>query len=220
MRLAASPICNREASILDKRTWRREIESKKYHNISNESELIPKHMNLADELLKLESLLHNGTLTAAEFAQAKAKVLAPDNDEVPGQMQFEAIACQNDCLTIDRQWDNERTKYLLYPRSGKPFVPSSDLAGVYAICGSILGFFLAILMSSGTDQWESKIAFWTFGAMVAVVAMGMGFHTYLLAKAYKAAHAAYLIRRASASRGQFGETTFGKLVLQASEKSK
>src|SRR5262245_64098102 len=74
-------------------------------------------MTIADELRKLQELHDAGSLTDAEFAAAKAKVLssqaAPSSAGTDQAMRqhLQDIKRQNEVEQLDRQWALERDQY-------------------------------------------------------------------------------------------------------------
>lgn len=86
-------------------------------------------MSIADELLKLDELRRAGSLTDDEFAQAKAALLRTPteaaspglNDQVADHLA--TVACQNELAQVDREWEIEREKYLVFDQLGRVLVP-------------------------------------------------------------------------------------------------
>src|SRR4051812_36885496 len=88
-------------------------------------------MSLVDELQKLEDLRQNGSLTDAEFAQAKAMLLgkssAPDHAQQMSE-QLQEVRYQNELARIDREWEMERQRYMITTKYGRLIVPTTGMA--------------------------------------------------------------------------------------------
>src|SRR5438045_1929994 len=88
-------------------------------------------MSLVDELQRLDELHQNGSLTDAEFAQAKANLLAKPSDSGHHQQmaeQLQEVRYHNELARIDREWEMERQQYLITTKYGRLIVPTRGMA--------------------------------------------------------------------------------------------
>ncbi len=98
-------------------------------------------MSLADELERLQALHDSGTLTDSEFADAKAKVLAENQPSATVassgvQRDLRRLQIQNEILSLDQSWSDEREDYMLHGRYGSRSVPneSSSMSAAVFLC--------------------------------------------------------------------------------------
>ncbi len=177
-------------------------------------------MSLAEELQKLEGLRWNGTLTDAEFAQAKAALLAklaqppelPPNAAAAGKLgeQLAEVRYQNELERIDREWEMEKEQYTVAGQNGRREVPTAG-AGIAA--GVVIGVFgafwtaMAVAITSGAPNVGpfalAKVFFPLFGVVFTAGGIWMGVHVYRKADAYNKAYAAYQQRRAAVNPDDF-----------------
>lgn len=160
-------------------------------------------MSLADELEKLDRLRQSGALTDAEFADAKAALLAAgqSGSDQLGEHLAE-VRYHNELARIDREWEIEREQYLIRSRYGTTHVPTTAMGLGVAVLGGLFGAFWTIMALSmtrgGPDEGPFSIArifFPIFGVVFTLVMVGFGMSAYSKAKKYEAAHAAYQARR-------------------------
>ena len=165
-------------------------------------------MGLADELQKLEDLGRRGTLTDAEFNQAKTALLAGGTgaaEQPLGQHLLDQLAevrYQNELTRIDRKWEIERQDYLVAGRYGHRQVPTSAMGIVSAVVGGGFGAFWTVMAASITSGAPGfgpfglvQVVFPLFGVVCTVTAIGWGVRCYLRAQKYDAAFRAYQVRR-------------------------
>ncbi|HEY1190083.1 MAG TPA: SHOCT domain-containing protein [Gemmata sp.] len=171
-------------------------------------------MGLADELQKLEDLRRNGTLTEAEFAQAKAAVLtrtaaapAPAS-AAPGAEKLgehlAAVRYQNELERIDREWAMERERYMITGKHGRRYIPTVNGGIIAAV---VIGAFGAVwtatsfAVTSGAPDFGgfgvARVLFPLFGVVFTVFGIGYGVQAANKATAYTQAHAAYQRRRSA-----------------------
>src|SRR4051794_35230267 len=109
-------------------------------------------MSLVDELTKLEELRRSGALTDAEFAQAKAALLAgasaPAAADRPLQEHLAEVKRQNELAEIDRAWQIERQQYLITDRYGRGQVPTPAMGVLTAVLGGMFGLFWTVMAAS------------------------------------------------------------------------
>lgn len=161
-------------------------------------------MNIADELRKLQELHRSGGLTDAEFAAAKAAVLghgtaAPENAVM--REHLEEIKRQNDVAQLDREWEMERERLLIYGNNrygrGYSYVPSKGIAIFMGVITVGFGAFWTAMAASMAGGVGGPGAFFPlFGLIFIAAGVGMSIYTYTKATQYEQAHRAYQSRRA------------------------
>jgi hypothetical protein len=165
-------------------------------------------MGLADELQKLEDLRSRGTLSDAEFGQAKAALLAgrADPAERPlGQHlsdQLAAVRDQNELARIDREWEIERQQYLVADRYGRRHVPTAGMGIGSAVVGGVFGVIwtvMAVAVTSAAPDFGPfaivRVVFPLFGVVFVAAAIGWGVYCLSRARKYDAAFRLYQARR-------------------------
>jgi hypothetical protein len=173
-------------------------------------------MSLADDLAKLEELRRTGALTQAEFAQAKAKLLAgdaaPANDAVAEKLgeQLAETRYQNELARLDREWQMEREKYMVTTKHGRRYIPTVNSGRATAIFGGIVGVIwtiMAISITSGAPDFGvfavTKVLMPLVGIAVTAVAIGYGVYMINKAEAHNKAFADYQKRRAAVKPEDF-----------------
>ncbi|MCI0680610.1 MAG: SHOCT domain-containing protein [Gemmataceae bacterium] len=160
-------------------------------------------MNLADELRKLHELHRNGSLTDAEFAAAKARVLSQaDAASGPGadqtmQQHLEEIKRQNEIAQLDRQWALERDRYMVPGNHGVRHLPSKGMSLFGGIAVAVFGAFWVAMASNIAGGMGGMASFFPlFGVLFIAVGVGMSIYSFTKASQYEEAHARYLRRRA------------------------
>jgi Short C-terminal domain len=153
-------------------------------------------VNIADELQKLQNLHRSGALTDAEFAAAKAAVLAGETaggDQAPDMnAHLEEIKLQNEVARLDREWELERERYMVSGRYGRREVPTR---GASAIGGFLIVGF-GILWTAFAATMGAPIFFPLFGIIFILAGVGMSIYSYTKAGEYEQAYQAYRRRRA------------------------
>lgn len=177
-------------------------------------------MSLADDIAKLEDLRRTGALTDAEFAQAKAKLLAgetaPANDSVVEKLgeQLAETRYQNELARIDREWQMEREKYMATAKHGRRYIPTTHMGLATAIFGGIIGAIwtiMAITMTSAMAEHRFadngfevvRVLMPLIGVAVTIGAIAYGIHLVMKAEAHNKAFAAYQKRRAAVKPEDF-----------------
>lgn len=173
-------------------------------------------MSLADELTKLEDLRRAGALTESEFARAKAAVLAggsaPARDAVADNMAalLAEVRYQNELERIDREWAQEREKYMAIDRYGRRFIPNSTqslggaiFVGVFGLLWTVMAFGITSGAPSFGPFAIAQVVFPLFGVAFTAFGVVLGVRGAKKAEEYKLAHAAYLRRRAAVKAGDF-----------------
>jgi len=170
-------------------------------------------VSIADELQKLESLRQSGTLTDAEFAQAKARLLAGPAPAADGHAGLEQVGAamsqqlaevryQNELARIDREWAMEREKYYITTRYGQRQLPSPGMGIAVGVIGGIFGIIWTVMAIAITGSAPSvgpfvvaKVVFPLFGVVFIVVAIVMGSKWHAQAQEFARALERYQQRR-------------------------
>lgn len=173
-------------------------------------------MSLADDLTKLEDLRRSGALTDAEFAAAKARLLAapaPAAGYAVADKLAEQLAetrYQNELARIDREWQTERERYTIAGQNGVRHLPTPGMGLATAVGGGVFGAFWTVMafgITSGAPDFGAfsiaKVMMPLFGVAFTVGAIGFGVYTMNKAQAYSQALAAYRRRRAAVRRADF-----------------
>jgi hypothetical protein len=151
-------------------------------------------MTIAHEIEKLQQLHAEGTLTDAEFAQAKTAVLARYADDAPpARDELDTLRFENELARIDREWALQRETFMVSGRYGARHIPTEggSLLSVVAVGGFGL-FWLSMASSMGGPS-----LFPLFGLLVIAIGVGFSVNGYIKAGAYKRAEQAYQDRRAA-----------------------
>ena len=160
-------------------------------------------MNIADELRKLQELRCDGALTDAEFAAAKAAVLANNTessdhaDSSAFGSHLEEIKRQNEVARVDREWELERENYMITGKHGHRFLPQrgmSVIGGVFIVGFGI--FWTAMAASAGGGVGGVFVLFPLFGVLFILMGVGMSIYSYSKATQYEQAYQRYQHRRA------------------------
>jgi hypothetical protein len=172
-------------------------------------------MGLADELQKLEDLRRRGTLTDAEFEQAKAALLAGGTGPAEQSLghlsnQLAEVRYQNELARIDREWEIERQQYLVADRYGRRHIPTSGKGIGSAVVGGVFGVIwtvMAFSITSGAPDFGpfaiAQVVFPLFGVVFILAAIGWGVHCHSRAQKYDAGYRAYQARRSQVAPEQF-----------------
>lgn len=158
-------------------------------------------MNLTDEIARLHRLRQDGALTAAEFDQAKAALLAqagaaqsPSAPAGYGYGQAGSGSLFHDELNrVDREWMMEREHYMLRGKRGGRSEPNS----IGAIVGSLFFVGFAVfwtIMAYGTGAGGF---FPLFGVVFVLFGVVNGFSHIIKAQKYRQAEQRYQQRRAA-----------------------
>ena len=161
-------------------------------------------MGIADELQKLEQLRRSGTLTDAEFVQAKAVLLT--NPPVPTNVQIGSILedqlaevrYHNELARIDREWEIQRRQFQMVGRYGRVYTPTFGLGLATAVGGGFFGAFWTVMAFAITSVFPDdrpfgiiKLIFPFFGIIFTATAIGLGLYNCVRAQLYKEAFRAY-----------------------------
>jgi len=173
-------------------------------------------MSLADELQKLEDLRRGGTLSDAEFQQAKAALLAGGTaaaEQPLGQHlsnQLAEFRHENELARLDREWEIERQQYLIADRYGLRHVPTAGMGIGAAVVGGVFGaiwLVMAVSITSGAPDFGpfaiARLVFPLFGVLFILAAVGWGIYCHSRAQKYDAAFRAYRTRRNQVAPEQF-----------------
>ena len=140
-------------------------------------------MSIADELQKIEEMYARGTLTAGEFAAAKAKLLVAEDETQAALHQRSALA------RLDLEWQKERRQYMVSGRNGVLSIPNETLS-------LLSGLFLG-----GIGLWwlfgEHSTAYYPLYGLISLLAgMRVALTGYLKAENYRKAERRYQEKRA------------------------
>ncbi len=156
-------------------------------------------MGLVEELQKLEQLYRNGSLSAAEFAQAKSQLLSN-----PASIPDQAVAVLNkeaQLSRLDREWQFEQQNYMVRGRYGSQHKPSvvGGLISAFVIGG--FGTLWTITTYSITSNMPKFGAFEIaqfmplFGIIFTIFGIWSGINQVAKARAYQVAQDSYSQRR-------------------------
>lgn len=163
-------------------------------------------LNLVEQLRELSELHANGSLSNAEFEQAKTRLLN-DEDFSPPRVEMAdsshtLLALQNELTALDRQWTIEREKYKVVGRYNssipKPGDGTKSGFGV-VIFGGIWTAVASFIAINATSIGAPPI-FWIMPAIGVVVIIAGLFSSGEMsekADAYQTAEADYQSKRAA-----------------------
>ena len=164
-------------------------------------------MSLADDLTKLEELRRTGALSDAEFAQAKAKLLAgaspPADSAVVEKLgaQLAETRYQNELARIDREWQIECEGYMITGKYGRRYIPTVGMGLVVAVISGFCGVFMVFMSLKIKNRFLHEDGMSTvaplIGVAIAIGAVAYGIYVINKAQAYNRAFAAYQKRRAA-----------------------
>lgn len=158
-------------------------------------------MSIADELHKLGELHRSGALTDAEFAQAKARVLAgqgrdasPQDDTV--RQHLSELMRENELARLDREWQMERERYYISGRNNSgQYMPTKTSGVLFAVVAIFGGGFWTV-MAAGMAGKDGPSIFPLIGVVFILFGIGVGIFTFLRANQLEAAQQRYQRRRA------------------------
>ena len=112
-------------------------------------------MSIADELLKLHTLHKEGMLTDEELERAKASLLADPSGPAAGQLK--EIRRQNEVAQLDREWQIERERYMVYGRYGSRYIPNRITSVIGGVLITGFGIFWTIMAAGmGGGRFSSR----------------------------------------------------------------
>lgn len=150
-------------------------------------------MTIADEIEQLQALHAQGSLTDAEFAQAKSAVLTQYAGASPEQHDDrDAIHFEHELARLDREWMMERETYMVTGRYGTRSLPSQGGSMVAAALIGSFGLFWTISAASMGAPGVVPL----FGVLFILFGVVTSVHSFLKAGAYKQAEQEYQRRRA------------------------
>lgn len=124
-------------------------------------------MNLIDEIKQLQALHDNGTLNDEEFARAKSVLLANPPQETAQasnsaiEQELTQIRFQSELERLDREWAQEREKYMVTSKSGAKSVPDAGGTVLGAIAAGALLLVFAIMSGSVFGGHSEPSSPWT-----------------------------------------------------------
>lgn len=151
-------------------------------------------MTLSDEIAKLQELRDSGTLTEAEFAQAKSRVLnseqaAPSNFGAASEHRLMLMELQIELAQVDREWELEKDRHTFSGRY-TPTGGNSLLRGTAVVVIGTLFLLMAVAA-------KAPAPFWLFGIVLIAAGIATGIRLSNKAAAYQQAEAAYEEKRAA-----------------------
>jgi hypothetical protein len=159
-------------------------------------------MGLADELQKLEQLRQAGTLSTAEFVQAKVALLNTATS-ITDSGKLEQLTREAELARVDREWESERQGFNVLSRYGIQQRPSKTVGIGSALFGGAFGAFWTYMVSSMPSSSPDftpfnmmRMVFPIFGVIFTLYAIWTGISMYFKAQGYELAEQAYLERRA------------------------
>ena len=152
-------------------------------------------MSIAKELVELETLLRNGTLSRVEFETAKRLVLS---GKASGSLDpLEEIKIQNEIAQLDRQWTLERESYMVFNHEGPRYIPSKGGSVAGGIAVVLFGTFWTAMATYLTSfaPFSFAMLFPAFGILFIVVGAASTIASFNKAQQYSQAEANYHRRR-------------------------
>jgi len=165
-------------------------------------------MTIADELSRLQELRVQGALTDAEFAQAKAALLAsysrgrPAERDTPPSASLDDIRFQNELARLDREWELEREKLMVTGRNGGRHIPSE---GSNVFGGIVIGVF-GLLWTMAVAYIDPTDIFPLFGIVFVIFGISLCANGFKKAGEYRQAEQEYQERRAKLLAQRPGHT--------------
>jgi hypothetical protein len=160
-------------------------------------------MSIADELRKLGELHQSGALTDAEFAQAKARVLAGERAQDGGPQDetlrehLSELKRENELARLDREWQMERDRYQMSGRYGGRYTPTKASGIIMAVVTAGFGVVWTVMAAGmGGGIGGPGAIFPLFGVVFVLVGIGVGAFTFFRARQFEDAQQRYQRRRA------------------------
>ena len=153
-------------------------------------------MTISDELLKLDELRRNGTISGDEFEIAKKKALEGPQDASQSE-HLEEIKAQNEIAQLDREWELERENYMVVGKNGHRHIPgkaSSVFVGIFTVGFGIFWTAMAASMIGFGGDGVFSI-FPLFGVLSVLFGAGMSIYAFVKAGQYEQAQQRYQRRR-------------------------
>ena len=147
---------------------------------------------------------HCGTALAVKRNESVAYTEALERidrrtEEIAGQVS--ELSREAELARIDREWDQERERYMVSNKEGHRHVPSP--------VGSLVGAVIMAVFGVGWTAFAASMRgsgfFPCFGLVFIGAAVYMGIVGFTKASQYEEAHRRYRSRRAAALRGRDGE---------------
>ncbi len=139
-------------------------------------------MSISQELERLHQLYTSGGLSAAEYDQAKAKVISSSKPSSQQQQLAE----------LEHAWLHERERYAIGTRHGRTLPTGQYTALVIGLCIVVIG---GLYYLQTQDQLgDASISMQIF-LLTALLPSAMGLRVYIKHRSYKRAEEDYRQRR-------------------------
>lgn len=165
-------------------------------------------MSMADDLQKLRDLHASGGLTDAEYAAAKAAVLAGQAAPAAEDTRDELaeLKQQTDLIRLDQEWEREKQRYMIRGKYGHQQIPSRIAGLVIGIGATTFGIIWIVFTSAMTANFPGDdgpgAIFPCFGGVFILFGIGMGIYMFTMAVKYEDAEQRYRRRRAAIRDGR------------------
>jgi hypothetical protein len=165
-------------------------------------------MGIADELQKLHDLHAAGALNNDEFARAKEALLGQPAPDV--QDQLAEITRHQEVERIDREWEQERERYLVTGSQGGSYVNGRHVGGypvryiptrTNSVVSGVLAAGFGLIWMIFTASIGGG-AFALFGLIFIAFGVGWSMYAYSRAEQYEQAEQRYRERRRRALGGE------------------
>jgi hypothetical protein len=120
----------------------------------------------------------------------------PDRDWRDMTDRLDELAYQNELMRLDREWEMERERYMVYGRYGYRYVPNaawSVVGGVLAVGFGLFWTVMAFGFAGGAGG--PGLFFPLFGLVFIAVGIGASIYNFSKAQQYQRAYQDYLDRR-------------------------
>lgn len=143
-------------------------------------------MTLPEQIAQIEELHTRGTLTAEEFAAAKAKLLVAEGETQTARRQRSALA------RLDLEWQKERRRYMVSGRNGRLSMPNETLSLVGGLFVGGIGLYWLF-----GEHSHGPALFYILSGLISLLAgLRMVLTGYLKAESYRKAEQRYQQKRA------------------------
>jgi uncharacterized membrane protein len=139
----------------------------------------------------------------ATFMEAVPPPRAPRADEPPDRDwrdmtdRLDELTYQNELMRIDREWEMERERYMVYGRYGYRHVPNTAWSVVGGIIAVVFGLFWTAMVFGVAANGPGGMGpiFPLFGVVFVAIAVGASIYNFTKAQRYNQAYNDYQARR-------------------------